>query len=135
MIRKSNFVKTSSFKISDDRTPITSLVRQSNSTNESLHVIGQQPDHSENTAFIKNSVSEKSVLIEKPLFDNKEKVLLRTSPSNMLEVVDKMLSDLKIKMKVLLEVHLALFQRMKKKLFLMNILILTLFLLFLLKRF
>ena len=76
MIRKSNFVKTSSFKISDDRTPITSLVRQSNSTNESLHVIGQQPDHSENTAFIKNSVSEKSVLIEKPLFDKKEKVLL-----------------------------------------------------------
>ena len=54
--------------------------KQTNSTNESLHVIGQQPDHSENTAFIKNS--EKSVLIEK---------------SNMLEVVDKMLSDLKIK--------------------------------------
>ena len=54
-----------------------------------------------NTAFIKNSVSEKSVLSEKPLFDlsnKKEKVLLKTSPSNMLEVVDKMLSDLKIKL-------------------------------------
>ena len=80
MIRKSNLVKTSSFKVSDDRTPTTSLIEQTNSTNESLHVIGQQPDHSENTAFTKNS--EKSVLIEK---------------SNMLEVVDKMLSDLKIK--------------------------------------
>ena len=33
------------------------------------------------------------------------------------------------------KVHLALFQKMKKKLFLINILILTLFLLFLLKRF
>ena len=50
--------------------------------------------------MIKNSVSEKSALIEKPLFDlssKKEKVLLKTSPSNMLEVVDKMLSDLKIR--------------------------------------
>ena len=28
MIRKSNFVKTSSFKISDDRTPTTSLIEQ-----------------------------------------------------------------------------------------------------------
>ena len=77
MIRKSNFVKTSSFKISDDRTPTTSPIEQTNSTNESLHVIGQQPDHSKNTTLIKNA--EKSILIEK---------------SNMLEVVDKMLSDL-----------------------------------------
>ena len=37
------------------------------------------------------------MLFEKPLFGKKEKVLLKTSPSNMLEVVDKMLSDLKIK--------------------------------------
>ena len=75
-------MENSSFKISDDRTPTTSPIEQTNSINESLHVIGQQPDHSENTAFVENSVSEKSVLIEK---------------SNMLEVVDKMLSDLKIK--------------------------------------
>ena len=60
MIRKSNFVKISSFKISDDRTPVTSLIKQTNSTNASLHVVGQQPDHSENTAFIKNV--KKSVL-------------------------------------------------------------------------
>ena len=59
MIRKSNLVKTSSFKISDNRTPTTSLIEQTNSTNESLHVTSQHPDHSENTAFIKNS--EKSV--------------------------------------------------------------------------
>ena len=36
MIRKSNFVKTSFFKISDDQTPITSLIEQPNSTNESF---------------------------------------------------------------------------------------------------
>ena len=39
-------------------------------------------------------------LIKKPLLDlssQKEKVLLKTSPPNMLEVVEKMLSDLKIK--------------------------------------
>ena len=79
-------IKVTSFKISDDRTPITSLV--------------EQPDHIENTVSIKNPTSEKSVLIEKPLLDlssQQEKVLLKTSPSNMLEVVDKMLSDLKIK--------------------------------------
>ena len=128
VIRKSNFVKTSdkaishppletvlinrqdqkteikatSFKISDGRTPITSLIEQPNSTNESLHVIGQQPDHIENTISIKNSASEKSVLIEKPLLDlssQEEKVLLKTSPPNMLEVVEKILSDLKIKLK------------------------------------
>ena len=62
--------------------------------------MGQQPGHIENTISIKKSDSEKSVLIEKLLLDlssQKEKVLLKTSPSNMLEVVDKMLSDLKIK--------------------------------------
>ena len=69
-------------------------------SNESLHVIGQQPNHIENTVSIKKSASEKSVLIEKPLLDlssQGEKVLLKTSQSKMLEVVDKMLSDLKIK--------------------------------------
>ena len=57
-------IKATSFKISDDQTPITSLIEQPNSTNESLHVIGQQPDHIENTVSIKNSTSEKSVLIK-----------------------------------------------------------------------
>ena len=93
-------IKATPFKISNDQTPITSLIEQHNFTNESLHVIGQQPDHIENTISIKKSVSEKSVLIEKPLLDlssQKEKVLLKTSQSKMLEVVDKMLSDLKIK--------------------------------------
>ena len=42
MIKKSNFVKTSSFKISDDHIPTTSLIEQTNSTNESLNIIGQQ---------------------------------------------------------------------------------------------
>ena len=100
MIRKSNFVKTSPFKISNDQTPITSLIEQHNFPNKSLHVMGQQPDHIENTISIKKSASEKSVLIEKPLLDlssQNEKVLLKTSQSKMLEVVDKMLSDLKIK--------------------------------------
>ena len=93
-------IKATSFKISDDRTPITSLIEQPNTTNESLHAIGQQPDHIENTVSIKNPTSEKSVLIEKPLLDlssQQEKVLLKTSPPNMLVVVEKMLSDLKIK--------------------------------------
>ena len=62
-------IKATSFKISDDRTPITSLIEQPNSTNKSLRAIGQQPDHIENTVSIKNSASEKSVLIEKPLLD------------------------------------------------------------------
>ena len=95
-------IKATSFKISDDRTPITSLIEQPNSTNESLHAIGQQPDHIENNVSIKNSASEKFVLIEKPLLDlssQQEKVLLKTSLPNMLEVVEKMLSDLKIKIK------------------------------------
>ena len=69
-------------------------------SNESLHVTGQQPDHIENTVSIKKSASEKSVLIEKHLPDlssQREKILFKTSQSKMLEVVDKMLSDLKIK--------------------------------------
>ena len=57
-------IKATSFKISDDRTPITSLIEQPNTTNESLHAIGQQPNHIENTVSIKNSTFEKSVLIK-----------------------------------------------------------------------
>ena len=36
-------------------------------SNESLHVIGQQPNHIENTVSIRKSASERSV--EKPLLD------------------------------------------------------------------
>ena len=66
MIRKSNFVKTSPFKISNDQTPITCIIEQNNFTNESLHVIGQQLDWIEekiveDTVSIKKSASEKSV--------------------------------------------------------------------------
>ena len=107
VIRKSNVVKATSFKISDDQTPITSLIEQNNFTNESLHVIGQQPDRIEekiveNTISVKKSASGKSIFeeIEKPFIDlsgQREKVMFKTSQSKMLEVVDKMLSDLKVK--------------------------------------
>ena len=107
VIRKSNIVKATPFKISDDQTPITSLIEQNNFTNESLHVIGQQSDRIkekivENTIYVKKSASKKFVFeeIEKPLIDlsgQKEKVTFKTSQSKMLEIVDKMLSDLKVK--------------------------------------
>ena len=107
VIRKSNFVKVTPFKISDDQIPITSFIEQNNFTNESLHVIGQQPDRIEekiveNTVSIKKFASEKFVFekIEKPLIDlssQREKVMFKTSQSKMLEVVDEMLSDLKVK--------------------------------------
>ena len=60
-IRNSNFVKTSPFKISNDQTPITSLIEQHNFPNKSLHVMGQQPDHIENTVSIKKSALLKSL--------------------------------------------------------------------------
>ena len=100
-------VKASPFKIADDQTPITSIIEQNNFTNESLHVIGQQLDHIEEkivkrTVSIEKPASEKSIFVktEKPLIDlprQREKVMFKTSQSKMLEVVDKMLSDLKVK--------------------------------------
>ena len=100
-------VKASPFKIADDQTPIISIIEQNNFTNESLHVIGQQLDHIEEkiiekTVSIENPVFEKSVSIktEKPLIDllsQREKVMFKTSQSKTLEVVEKMLSDLKVK--------------------------------------
>ena len=59
-------VKATPFKISDDQTPITSIIEQNDFTNESLHVIGQQLDCIEekiveDTVSIKKSASEKSV--------------------------------------------------------------------------
>ena len=51
----------------------------------------------------------------------REKVMFKTFQSKTLEIVEKMLYDLNLKLKVLLEVQLALFQETKKKLFLMKI--------------
>ena len=100
-------VKATPFKISDDQTPITSIIEQKNFTNESLHVIGQQLDCIEEKIVerivsIEKPVSEKFVFVktEKPLIDlpsQREKVMFKSSQSKMLEVIDKMLSDLKIK--------------------------------------
>ena len=72
-----------------------------------MHIIGQQLDRIEEnfferTVYIEKHVSEKSVKTEKPLIDlpsQREKVMFKTSQSKMLEVVDKMLSDLKVKTK------------------------------------
>ena len=98
-------VKASPFKIADDQTPITSIIEQNNFTNESLHVIGQQLDHIEEKIVertIEKQASEKSVAIktEKPLIDlpsQREKVIFKTSQSKTLEVVEKILSNLKVK--------------------------------------
>ena len=72
-----------------------------------MHIIGPQLDRIEEkiverTVSIEKPTSEKSVLIktEKPLINlpsQTEKVVFKTSQSKMLEVVDKMLSDLKVK--------------------------------------
>ena len=100
-------VKASSFKIANDQTLITSIIKQNNFTNESLHVIGQQLDRIEEkiverTVSTEKPVSEKSVSVktEKTLIDlpsQREKVMFKTSQSKTLEVVEKMLSDLKVK--------------------------------------
>ena len=100
-------VKAIPFKIADDQTPITSIIEQNNFTNKYLHVIGQQLDRIEEkiierTVSIEKPASEKSVFVkpEKPLIDlpsQREKLMFKTSQSKMLEVVDKMLSDLKVK--------------------------------------
>ena len=54
----------------------------------------------ERTVSIEKPVSEKSVKTEKPLIDlpsQREKVMFKTSQSKKLDVVDKMLNDLKVK--------------------------------------
>ena len=94
-------VKASPFKIADDQTPIVSLIEQNNFTNQSLHIIGQQLDHIEEN-IVEKPVSEKSVSVktEKPLIDlpsQREKVMFKTSQSKTLEIVEKMLSGLKVK--------------------------------------
>ena len=72
-----------------------------------MHVIGQQLDRIEEkivekTVSVEKPISEKSISIktEKPLIDlpsQREKVMFKTSQSKTLEVVEKMLSDLKVK--------------------------------------
>ena len=79
------------------------IIEQNNFTNESLHIISQQLDRiEENIDSVEKPTSEKSVFVktEKPFIDlpsQREKVLFKTSQSKTLEVVDKMLSDLKVK--------------------------------------
>ena len=89
-------MKASPFKIANDQIPIISLIEQNNFTNESLHIIGQQLDHIEEKIDEKTHVSK----IEKPLIDlpsQREKVNFKTSQAKTLDIVEKMLSDLKIK--------------------------------------
>ena len=70
-----------------------------------MHVIGQQLDRIEEKIVertIEKQASEKSVSIkiEKPLIDlpnQREKVMFKTSQSKTLEIVEKMLSNLKVK--------------------------------------
>ena len=89
-------VKASPFKIADDKNPIVSLIEQNNFTNQSLHIIGQQLD------CFEEKIVEKlvSVKTKKPLIDlprQREKVMFKTSQCKTLEIVEKMLSDLKVK--------------------------------------
>ena len=89
---KKTEVKASPLKIVDNETPIISLIQQNNFTNQSLHVIGQQLDHIE-----KKIATSKP---KKPLIDlssQREKVILKTTQAKTLEIVEKMLSDLKFK--------------------------------------
>ena len=66
-------VKATPFKITDDQTPITSIIEQNNFTNEYLHIIGQQLDRIEETIIERtiSTASKKSVFVkpEKPLID------------------------------------------------------------------
>ena len=100
-------MKASLFKIADDQTLIVSLIEQNNFTNKSLHIISQQLDRIEEKIVEKivsvdKPVFEKSVSVktEKPLIDlpnQTEKVNFKTSQAKTLEIVEKMLSNLKVK--------------------------------------
>ena len=88
--------------------PIISFIEQNNFTNESLHIIGQQLGRIEEKIDEKTPVSK----LEKPLIDlpsQREKVNFKTSQAKTLDIVEKMLSDLKVKTKGILQVLLALF--------------------------
>ena len=91
-------VKASPFKIADDQTPIISIIEQNNFTNESLHIIGQQLDWIEEKIVSKTLVSK----TEKPLIDlpsQDGKLKFKTSQAKTLDIVEKMLFDLKVKTK------------------------------------
>ena len=101
-------VKASPFKIADDQTPIISIIEQNNFTNESLHVIGQQLDRIEEKIAEKNVSKEKSVSVEKyvsvktekPLIDlpsQRENLKFKNSQAKTLDIVEKMLANLKVK--------------------------------------
>ena len=99
---KKDEVKAFPFKIADDQTPIVSLIEQNNFINESLHIIGQQLDRIEEKIVEKTVSLEKFVSVKtvKPLIDlpnQREKVMFKTSQSKTLEIVEKMLSNLKVK--------------------------------------
>ena len=64
----------------------------------------------------------------------REKVKFKTSQAKTLEIVEKMLSDLKVKTEGTLQVLLELFQEMRRKLFLKKIQIPTNYLMFLQKK-
>ena len=88
--------------------PIISFIEQNNFTNEPLHIIGQQLGRIEEKIDEKTPVSK----LEKPLIDlpsQREKVNFKTSQAKTLDIVEKMLSDLKVKTKGILQVLLALF--------------------------
>ena len=99
---KKDEVKAFLFKIADDQTPIVSLIEQNNFINESLHIIGQQLDRIEEKIVEKTVSLEKFVSVKtvKPLIDlpnQREKVMFKTSQSKTFEIVEKMLSNLKVK--------------------------------------
>ena len=103
-------VKASPFKIVDDQTPIISLIEQNNFANESLHIIGQQLDRIEEKIDEQTPISK----LEKPLIDlssQREKVNFKTSQAKTLEIVEKMLSDLKVKTEGTLQVYSNYFKK------------------------
>ena len=93
---KKTEVNATPFKIADDQTPIISIIEQNNFTNESLHVIGQQLDHIEENIVEKTLVSK----IERPsihLPSQDGRLKFKTSQAKTLDIVEKMLSDLEVK--------------------------------------
>ena len=93
---KKTEVKTSPLKIADDQTPIISIIEQNNITNESLHIIGQQLDHIEEKIVEKTPISKtEKPLIDLPCQDGKSK--FKNSQAKTLDIVEKMLFDLKVK--------------------------------------
>ena len=89
-------MKASPFKIADANTHVFSIIEQNNFTNESLHIISQQLDHIEEKIVEKTPVSK----AEKPLIDlpsQDKKLKFKTSQAKTFDIVEKMLSDLEVK--------------------------------------